>query len=233
MLALGAVWGTLLDLALAAIAVVWAANVLAPPQDLPWKPLRLADPPGLATAFKVQKAARDPASCRRVLREGGVGFSEVPDRTQGACAVRDALRLQGGATPLRPASPVMTCPQALAYAAWDRHTLRPAARELLGTDVASVGHYGTYACRNIYGREEGRLSEHASANALDVADIALADRRRLTVLKDFAGPGAEGAFLRRAREGACRWFRVTLSPDYNAAHRDHLHLDSGGFSTCR
>jgi hypothetical protein len=27
------------------------------------------------------------------------------------------------------------------------------------------------------------------------------------------------------RDGACRLFATVLSPDYNAAHRDHLHLD--------
>ena len=39
--------------------------------------------------------------------------------------------------------------------------------------------------------------------------------------------------LRRVRDGACGWFRAVLSPDYNAAHRDHLHLDYGRWSTCR
>ncbi|MDP1909506.1 MAG: extensin family protein, partial [Hyphomicrobium sp.] len=27
------------------------------------------------------------------------------------------------------------------------------------------------------------------------------------------------------RDGACRLFSTTLSPDYNAAHADHLHFD--------
>ncbi len=43
----------------------------------------------------------------------------------------------------------------------------------------------------------------------------------------------EAAFLREARDGACRYFNATLSPDYNAAHRDHLHLDQGRFRMCR
>lgn len=230
-LALAAIWAGLLDLALAAIAAVWIANALAPPQDLPWKPLRLADPPGLATAMKFEAAARDRRACRTVLAQGGVQFAEIPDRTEAACAVLNAVRLEGGVTPLRPAGPVMTCPQALAYAFWDRHGLRPAAREVLGTRVVALGHYGTYACRKVAGRD--RLSEHAFANALDVAEVRLADGRRLSVLKDFEAQGETGAFWRRARDGACRWFSATLSPDYNAAHRDHLHLDSGRYRVCR
>jgi hypothetical protein len=40
------------------------------------------------------------------------------------------------------------------------------------------------------------------------------------------------------RDGACRLFATTLSPDYNAAHADHLHLDqanrgAGGWRACR
>jgi hypothetical protein len=53
------------------------------------------------------------------------------------------------------------------------------------------------------------------------------------VVKDFRDDGANGRFLRRARDGACPWFRAVLSPDYNAAHADHLHLDMGRFSACR
>ena len=44
---------------------------------------------------------------------------------------------------------------------------------------------------------------------------------------------AERAFLREIRDGACDLFRVVLGPDYNAAHRDHFHLDMGAFRACR
>nr|WP_328730168.1 extensin family protein [Falsiroseomonas algicola] len=35
------------------------------------------------------------------------------------------------------------------------------------------------------------------------------------------------------RDGACRWFRAVLSPDYNAAHADHFHFDMGPSTVCR
>lgn len=225
-------WATLTDLALVVMTLVWAIDAWAPPQDLPWKPLRLADPPGLATAVKFARAAEDPAACRAILTEGGVAFSEAPHRVRGFCATPDAVRLRSGVTPLSPAAPVMTCRQAMAYAFWDRHALRPAARRL-GTPIAAVEHYGTYACRNVYGRAEGRPSEHATANALDVSGFRARGGRRLTIAGDFHGDGPEGAFLRRVRDGACPWFRAVLSPDYNAAHRDHLHLDFGRYRACR
>jgi hypothetical protein len=223
----------LIDLALFGLALFWAIDAFAPRQDLPWKPLLLADPPGLATGVKFERAARSPNACRAVLTQAGVSFAEVPDRVFGTCAQLNAVRLGRGVTPLSPPAPVMTCPQALAYAFWDRHHLQPTAQKALGVRVARVEHYGTYACRNIYNRAEARRSEHAFANALDVAAFRLADGRRVSVLADFREEGPQGRFLRQVRSDACDWFKAVLSPDYNAAHRDHLHLDFGRYRICR
>jgi hypothetical protein len=228
-----ALWATFLDVALLVIALAWTIDAFAPPQDLPWKPLRLFDPPGLATGMKFAGAAQDRQACRRILAEGGVDFAEVPQRVDGTCAQLNAVRLRGGVTPLSPAAPVMTCPQALAYAFWDRHGLQPAARALAGARVARVDHVGTYACRNVYNRAEARRSEHAFANAIDVTGFRLSDGRIVRVVSDYRRETPDGRFLRRARQDACQWFRAVLGPDYNAAHRDHLHLDFGRHRVCR
>jgi hypothetical protein len=45
------------------------------------------------------------------------------------------------------------------------------------------------------------------------------------VLRDWDGDADERAFLSAVRNGACDLFATVLSPDYNEAHRDHLHLD--------
>ena len=34
------------------------------------------------------------------------------------------------------------------------------------------------------------------------------------------------------RDDACRIFGTTLSPDYNAVHHDHLHLEAGRPGLC-
>jgi hypothetical protein len=227
-------WSTLLDLAVLLLLTALALDRFVPPQHLPWKPLRLSDPIGAATFAKVLSAGADPAACRRVLREGGLRFSEAPDRTSGEfCEIRDAVRLTGGMTPLSPAAPTMTCRLALGAALWDRQVLQPAARAELGSGVARIEHYGTYACRRQYGAASGRPSEHARANAFDVAGVRLEDGRRITVASDYRDEAAEGRFLRRVREGACGTVKVVLGPDYNAAHRDHFHFDQGPFRTCR
>lgn len=219
-----------MDFAAAAALLIVAVNAWAPPQDLPWKPLRLADPPGLATGFKFRRAAADPISCRAVLAQGGVRFVEEPQRVRGDCETLNTVRLSGGG--LAPAAPVMTCPVALGYAFWLRHTVQPAARDELRGPVTRIDHYGTFSCRNVYGRAQGRRSEHASANALDVSGFRTASRR-ITIARDFRGEDAEGRFLRRVRTGACPWFGAVLSPDYNRAHADHLHLDWGRYRVCR
>lgn len=229
-LRLAGVWATLLDLACAAAVLLVAVDAWAPPQDLPWKPLQLAEPVGIATRVKFARAARDPQLCRQVLAEGGVPFAEVPERDYGECATENTVRLSAG---LSPPAPVMTCPVALGYAFWTRHVVQPAAREHLGQRISRIEHYGTYACRNVYGRAEGRRSQHAFANAIDVAAFRTASGAQVSVLRDFRREDDRGRFLRAVRDGACPWFRAVLSPDYNAAHRDHFHLDHGGFWRCR
>ena len=211
-----------------------AADAYTPPQHLPWKPLRLADPIGAASGMKIAKLENDPVACRAVLTEGGVTTAEHPPRDNGDfCTITNALSVRGGTTPLRPAAPVMTCPVALSFALWERQVLQPAARAILGAEVAAIDHYGTYACRRVYGQEGGRVSQHASANALDVAGFRLSDGRRVTVAAAWGDDGAEGRFLRAVRDGACGSFETVLGPEYNAAHRDHLHLDRGPYRVCR
>jgi hypothetical protein len=53
------------------------------------------------------------------------------------------------------------------------------------------------------------------------------------VLKEWSKENPDARFLRQVREGACDTFNVVLSPDYNAAHRDHFHLDMGPWWICR
>jgi hypothetical protein len=126
-----------------------------------------------------------------------------------------------------------TCPVAVAFAMFEHQALQPAAQASFGQAVAQVDHLGSFACRNVYGRSEGRLSQHATANALDIAGFRLADGRRISVLKDWPGNSANARFLRQVRDGACKHFNTVLGPEYNAAHRNHFHLDMGRWSVCR
>jgi hypothetical protein len=144
--ALAWLWAAALEVSTALALLAAAVAAWAPPWDLPWTPLRLDDPLSWTTDFKFAAAVGDPQRCREILQEGGIAFSDAPERRDGDCVVRNALRLGAGGVPLSPAAPVMRCGEALGYAFWMRHAVQPAAREQFGREVARVDHFGTYAC---------------------------------------------------------------------------------------
>ncbi|WP_308815438.1 extensin family protein [Sphingomonas sp. GV3] len=243
MRALRRVVGVALGLLIAAATVlVGFAMLRCRPQDLPWTPLDLAAPIGLSTGRKLAALRTDPAQCRALLGAAGVRYTALPARRDGAtCGYADAIRLdRGGAIgiALRPAGPGIACLVAAALALWEWNVVQPAAQARFGMPIASIDHFGSYACRRLYGRESGAWSEHARANAIDIAGFRLADGRRITVARDWQGSDASAAFLHDVRDGACSLYATVLSPDYNAAHRDHLHLDQAdrgplGWRACR
>lgn len=77
------------------------------------------------------------------------------------------------------------------------------------------------------------MSEHATANAFDISGFRLKSGRLISVKTQWGTRSAEGKFLHVVRDGLCDWFNLTLSPDYNAAHEDHFHVDMGWWQSCR
>ncbi len=244
-------WNLMWELALGVCAAFALMNAFAPPQDLPWKPLDLNHPVGQATGAKVAdfevpfsapaeqvQGATD--ACIQTLRDAGVEVRRAEDRDDGGfCQVQGAVTITGGAvTPLKPGGLTMQCPLAVRYVIWDRQVLRPAAQSIYGSEPVSVNNFGTYSCRRIYGSTEvtDRPSEHARANALDIASVTLSNGRTVSVLADWDGQGPNGSegsgLLKRLRDGACRVFATVLTPDYNDAHKDHLHLDGAARGLC-
>ena len=224
----------------AALVLLLHANLRGRPQDLPWTPLDLGRPIGPFTGRKLTALGRNFTRCRELLDDAGVRYDVLPPRHEGAnCGFDDALRFaRGGARRIAyaPSDLGIACPVAAALSLWEWDVLQPAARARLGTRVVAIDHFGSYNCRRIAGREG--WSEHATADAIDIAGFRLADGTRITVARDWRGKGEKAAFLRDARDGACRLFATTLSPDYNAAHADHLHLDQAargtmGWRACR
>lgn len=199
----------------------------------PWAELRLDDPPNLLTRYKLQRLSSDADRCRAVLATSDFEFEPVPDRATGpACGFHNAVRIDRTSVAVgKPFS--LSCRAAVSLALWERHGLQPAARREFGQPVARIEHFGSYACRNIYGRSDAVRSQHATADAFDVAGFVLADGTRIRVLADWKEQDKRGEFLREARTSACQFFDGVLSPDYNSAHRDHLHLDRGRWRVCR
>lgn len=160
-------------------------------------------------------------------------YSAIEDHvTEIGCEFSNAVRVTE--TSVQIGEPIaLSCPMAVSLAMWELHSLQPAALEEFAQPVARIEHFGSYACRNRYGRASGPRSQHATANALDLAGIVLADGHRIRVVGDWSDSGSDSRLLHSIREGACRYFDLVLSPDYNAAHRDHLHLERGKDNACR
>ncbi len=84
---------------------------------------------------------------------------------------------------------VTTCQMALALHQWVEATVQPAAKEIFGSPVKRLIGASSYACRNRNSNPAGPISEHAFANAIDIAGFVLADGRTISVLNDW-GPTA-------------------------------------------
>lgn len=195
-------------------------------------------PIGDGTRSAVIRESADLQQCMAQLTAARVTFRPVPDRvTTETCGLTSGGVLGpdfGTTARMTPGDVEMTCRTALALSVWRRQSLEPAAREILGSEVVQIDHMGAYACRNVNnGGVSGRISAHAQAAALDFAGVRLRDGRRITVSAGWTGSEAEARFLHRIRDDACRIFGTTLSPDYNAVHADHLHLEATDTRFCR
>ena len=174
-------------------------------------------------------------ACYVDLNRLGVRFSALADHDFGSgCALIGTVELVDIGVPVTHLGPVR-CGAARAFAGWVRNAVVPAAYQMLGSELARVDSMGSYACRNVVGTAHSdRRSGHAVANAIDVGGFALKDGRRVTVAADWSSPDPQvSAFLRTIRASACRRFGTVLSPDYNAAHHDHLHLEDDRAGFCR
>ena len=218
----------LILLMIAAIGAFAAWRFLAEnPQHNPWTPLDLRDPVGWATQTKLSAMRDDPALCRDILSRSDIKFDSLPptapDTGQQACARSDRTVLQS--VDFTTSNPAMTCPVAAGLTLWMEQAVQPRAREILGQEVTRISHLGTYNCRRQYGSDSAPWSEHATGNAIDIAGFELADGSTISLMDDWEGDGSKALFLRAIRDEACPIFGTVLSPDYNAAHRDHFHLD--------
>lgn len=214
----------------------WHFEAQIPRHWHPAEPLHVDDPLTPVTKWKLRRLADDREGCLAALAtvpEGELRMTPLADHEPVAgCPLANVVRLEASGVDFN-ASFVASCPLALAWTLFERQRLQPAAEAVLGSRVARVEHLGSFACRNVYGREEGRPSEHATAEALDVAAFHLADGREIRLLDHWDDEGERGEFLRKAKDGACDLFGNVLGPDYNQAHADHFHFGMRGFRLCR
>lgn len=123
-----------------------------------------------------------------------------------------------------------TGPESAVGACTWAHALADTLEDVADRGVVRLRHLGTYNCRTIAGTNE--LSRHAYGDAIDVSGFDFDDGTQWTLVDDwehdttsFTTPGAEWLY-----DTAHRWhddglWTIILTPNYNAAHDDHFHVD--------
>lgn len=222
-------------------ARIWAASALAglallmlmlligspPPEEADLMPEQLR-------ASRIMAFATDVPACRAAIAGAGFQTERIPDEAgANGCGYANAVELTRSVHAY--SMPVASsCAAAAALVLWERDVVRPAALRRYGQEVTRIELAApSYQCRRIAGRADRRLSEHAHANAMDIKGFTLSDGRTITVAQGWRGAERDRLFLRDVRDGACDYFQAVLSPDYNRAHRDHLHFDLGRDDMCR
>ena len=178
-------------------------------------------PSGLSGRACLSRLAAEEVSYRPV---------DSPDASDSRCRVDTAVRVSRIEAALsRPTT--MSCAMANRLDEFEREVVQPLARDELGHRVERIDHLGSFSCRANTSRPS-RLSQHALGQAIDIAGFRLADGSRVSVERDWSDSGAKSEFLHRVAAKACRYFSVVLTPDSNADHYNHLHLDIGPDHYC-
>lgn len=226
-------FGRLLLLAVAVVVIF--RQGLIPARYSPLPLVNLAVPNDWLIDWRLAELKRDRAFCDRVLRSPYIEAQAIPDQPpKDGCGWNNSVRISA-LSGANLTTGNLSCESAAALALWVAHDVQPLAQEMFGQRVASIRQMGTYSCRNVVGNPllKNFRSAHATANAIDIAGFTLADGRQISVEQNWPGAGQEASFLKSVHQRACRYFRVAIGPDYNAAHKDHFHLDRGIGFTCR
>lgn len=177
----------------------------------------------------------DRALCNRVLSGPHIQASPIAPRPEKkGCGWSNAFRVSkaGGASiSIRH----LSCETTAGLNLWILDAVQPISQKMFGSPVSAVQNFGTYDCRNIVGNPmwKSLRSQHASANAIDISGFKLANGTKISVSKHWNDKGPKGRFLRHIHRKSCRYFRVSLGPNFNPAHHDHFHFDRGLFWTCK
>lgn len=160
----------------------------SPPATTPAEPA----PPATWSEAEITAARQQ---CSTLLAPLNVTAQELPPLKQDKCGTPAPVALKklgpaAGGVELSPPA-TLNCVMVTKLHAFVEQTLQPAAREAFGSPVVRFNQASGYVCRGRNGdlMANGKLSEHALANALDVASFTLADGRVIDVGKHW-GPAA-------------------------------------------
>ena len=177
-------------------------SAIAPPEPPKASPVATEPKPDAVQAEAPKPQTWSDAEMLAALRECVRLLAPIASEVEIAPAVRHAQcgtpapvlvkRIGSGADKVEISPPaVLNCPMVVALHTWVENTLQPAAREALGKPIVRLRNASGYVCRARNGHPLGtdRLSEHALANAIDIAGFVAGDGRTVDVAR-FWGPTA-------------------------------------------
>jgi hypothetical protein len=153
-------------------------------------------------------------TCIAKLSQTSIKYTLLDDIREGQCLVKDPVRITKFSNTTISAPLILNCKTALKTDDW-----------LNNIEAKHIDHFGTYNCRSMRGSNVA--SEHSFGTAIDIAAIDGA-----SVQRDWDKETAKGALIRSAADVACAYFSNAITPEHNALHYDHLHLDMGYGTSC-
>ena len=156
-------------------------------------------------------------ACLVKLKERGIKYRNMGTSAENdVCTIYDAVRIRNFPNTKMSGAVTLNCQTAIDLADWF---------EEIG--AKEVKHMGSYVCRKIRGSSHF-WSQHSFGSAVDISHINGASLK-----EDWFKENENSKYLKQAGKDACHYFSNVLTPDSNAAHHDHFHLDNGPrFGSC-
>jgi len=156
-----------------------------PVQAQPAAPAEVA-PPAAEESPKIAAPAPPviPRQACPALMDGRVKGRIAPPLAEGDCGEDSPVEIESAAGIPLTGKPKVTCAMAGELAAIAEFAALK-AKEILGSELKAIVTGPGYECRRRNRATTGKLSEHAFANALDIASFRLADGRSIGILPDW------------------------------------------------
>lgn len=153
-------------------------------------------------------------ACRQILKNIKAVTIRVPPIREGACGTAAPIQIRsitsGPMVRIKPPA-TLNCQMLRALDRWLGLAQRTARREL-GADIAAMQNVSGYTCRNRYNGANRKISQHAFANALDIASFTLSDGRRVTVKNGWGPTKRDIAAEKKAENSGARKATETPAP---------------------
>lgn len=159
--------------------------------------------------------------------------TQHPDKKDPACTIPQPVSVEsiGKIAFTRPLT--LDCPFALALSKFVTDMAIPLAREKLTDELNGLSFGPGHVCRRRNNAKQGKLSEHAFGNAIDLTAFDFASGKTLAIRSAEDMEPSQATFFTTLRQHSCKIFTTVLGPGTNSAHATHLHFDLGRSKTSK